>query len=161
MPSDLIAIPESMHIPGGNLLSLLRVNYPNIADNVSNRDYFVNRAILTTKNDVTAINKLLLDCIPGRKITYSSVDQVCEQQHQLNVSTEFLNQVENGSLPPHQLDLKIGVPIMVLRNISASAGLCNGTRLIVRSLGTNIIEAIIATGPRAGDIAYTPKIKFT
>jgi ATP-dependent exoDNAse (exonuclease V) alpha subunit len=102
-----------------------------------------------------------LYCIPGRKIAYSSVDQVCEQQHQLNVCTEYLNQVENGSLLPHQLDLKIGVPIMVLRNMSASAGLFNGTRLIVRSLGTNIIEAVIATGPRAGDIAYIPKIKFT
>ncbi|KAL7308758.1 hypothetical protein PS15m_012269 [Mucor circinelloides] len=60
----------------------------------------------------------------------------------------------------HVLDLKIGVPIMVIRNIDPAAGICNGTRLIVTSLGTNVIEANIATGPHAGNIALIPKIKF-
>ena len=73
---------------------------------------------------------------------------------------EILNTIESGSLPPHVLDLKIGSPIMVIRNIDPAAGVCNGTRLIVNSLGTDFIEAIIATGPKAGNIALIPKIKF-
>jgi hypothetical protein len=73
---------------------------------------------------------------------------------------EILNTIEGGSLPPHQLELKIGSPIMVLRNINPTKGLCNGTKLIVNSLGITVIEAIISTGPNKGDIVLIPRIKF-
>ena len=39
---------------------------------------------------------------------------------------------------------------MLLRNLHVAEGLCNGTRLMVRSLGDRVIEAIVATGPNAG-----------
>ncbi|CAO0795671.1 unnamed protein product [Mucor circinelloides] len=73
---------------------------------------------------------------------------------------EILSTIESGSLPPHQLDLKVGFPIMVIRNIDPLAGLCNGTRMIVNPLGTIIIEATISTGPNKGDVALIPRIKF-
>ena len=41
---------------------------------------------------------------------------------------------------------------MMLRNIDAANRLCNGTRLIVRSLKTNIIEATIITGSHVSKI---------
>ena len=50
--------------------------------------------------------------------------------------------------------------MILIRNIDPAAGLCNGTGLIVKSLGLFVIEAIIATGPNTGDIVYIPKIKF-
>ncbi|CEP17305.1 hypothetical protein [Parasitella parasitica] len=56
--------------------------------------------------------------------------------------------------------MKVGTPILVLRNIDPAAGICNGTRLIVNSLGTNIIEATIATGLNKCDTALIPRIKF-
>ncbi|GJV64924.1 DNA helicase [Tanacetum coccineum] len=37
-------------------------------------------------------------------------------------------------LPPHELELKVGSPIMLLRNVNLSGGICNRTRMIVRSL---------------------------
>ncbi|CEP14809.1 hypothetical protein [Parasitella parasitica] len=49
---------------------------------------------------------------------------------------------------------------MVIMNIGPAAGVCNGTRLIVRSLGTKIIEATIAAGPKAGNTIHIPKIKI-
>lgn len=74
---------------------------------------------------------------------------------------ELLNSIENGSLPPHILDLKIGSPVMVIRNIDTTAGVCNGTTLIVfNSLGTNSSEAIIAIGPNTGNVTLIRKIKF-
>ncbi|KAG1063547.1 hypothetical protein G6F42_027188 [Rhizopus arrhizus] len=79
-------------------------------------------------------------CTPARKISYLSTDQVCEDESQLPVSVEILNTIENGSLPPHVLDLKTGVRIMVIRNIGPAAGICDGTRLIVTSFGTSVIE---------------------
>ncbi|CEP13504.1 hypothetical protein [Parasitella parasitica] len=79
----------------------------------------------------------------------------------MHVPVKLLNSVESGSLPPHELVLlRIGAPIILLRNLNPAAGLCNGTRLIVRSLRNNILEATIVTGPNAGDIVYIPRIKI-
>uniref|UniRef100_A0A0A9D642 DNA helicase Pif1-like 2B domain-containing protein n=1 Tax=Arundo donax TaxID=35708 RepID=A0A0A9D642_ARUDO len=48
--------------------------------------------------------------------------------------TEFLNTIHVSGLPNHHLQLKVGVPIVLLRNLDPSKGLCNGTRLIVTQL---------------------------
>jgi hypothetical protein len=161
MPYDYISIHKDMHLEGNNLLNLIKAIYSRIIECANDSGYFVGRAILTAKNkDVTTINNILLDCMPGRKVVYFSHDKVCEPRNFAQVPTEYLNAIESGSLPPHKLELRVGAPIMVIRNIYPAGGVCNSTRLIVKSLGTNIIEATIATGPNAGDMVYIPKIKF-
>ena len=45
--------------------------------------------------------------------------------------TEFLNSINIGGFPLHHLALKVGCPIMLLRNLDPTTGMCNGTRLIV------------------------------
>jgi ATP-dependent DNA helicase PIF1 len=59
---------------------------------------------------------------------------------------EFLNSIDGNNFPQHKLLLKKGVPIMLLRNLNQSEGLCNGTRLIITALGDMILEAQIITG---------------
>ncbi|GJT08692.1 nucleic acid-binding, OB-fold protein [Tanacetum coccineum] len=54
-------------------------------------------------------------------------------------------------LSPHKLELKVGSPIMLLRNVNLSGGLCNRTRMIVRSLMSKLIEAQIITGMSIGE----------
>ncbi|CAN7105154.1 unnamed protein product [Brassica rapa subsp. narinosa] len=44
---------------------------------------------------------------------------------------EYLNCLEFQGLPKHKLVLKVGIPVMLLRNINEKEGLCNGTRIIV------------------------------
>ncbi|KAK4509578.1 Vacuolar calcium ion transporter [Mucor velutinosus] len=161
IPSDFVRIPDEMYFNSTNLLDLLAAVFPNISNSSTIDQYFAKRVILTPKNqDVSVINNLLLDNLPGRKFTYYSYDQVCDPQLRMQVPLVLLNSIESGSLPPHELVLRVGSPIMILRNLDPSAGLCNGTRLIVKSLGVRIIEATIATGPKAGDVVYTPRIKF-
>lgn len=41
--------------------------------------------------------------------------------------------------------------MMLIKNISVSKGLCNGTRVQILSLGSNIIICRYINGPRAGD----------
>lgn len=49
---------------------------------------------------------------------------------------------------------------MLLRNLSIKDGLCNGTRLIVRHLHTNVIDCEVLTGIRKGERVLIPRITF-
>lgn len=74
--------------------------------------------------------------------------------------SEFLNSLECTGLPPFKLELKVGCPIMLLRNLAPKEGLCNGTRLIVVRCATRIIEAQILTGDKAGHSVFIPRISL-
>jgi len=56
---------------------------------------------------------------------------------------EFLNKISTFGLPNHMLSLKIGVPIVLLRNIDQASGLCNGTHLIITKMRKYILEGDI------------------
>jgi hypothetical protein len=73
---------------------------------------------------------------------YKSVDTITNQDDVVNYPTEFLNSLEMSGLPPHNLQLKVGSVIIMLRNINQPR-LCNGTRLSVKKLMTNVIEVTI------------------
>ena len=63
---------------------------------------------------------------------------------------EYLHSLNFNDIPPHALTLKVGSPKMLLRNIDQSLCLCNGTRLIVKSLQDKVIDAEIITGSHIG-----------
>ena len=53
------------------------------------------------------------------------------------------------------------MPIMLLRNLDPRAGLCNGTRLLVkRVIHGKLLEAVIATGEHRGEVVYIPRVKL-
>jgi len=58
----------------------------------------------------------------------------------------------------HELQLKVGVPILLLGNLNQSIGLCNGTRLIVKRLGQRVINEEIITGNNVGKRVFIPRI---
>ena len=88
---------------------------------------------------------------------YYSLDTVKDAAHEMMYPTEFLNSLTPAGLPPHELRLKPGAPIMLMRNLDAAAGLANGTRLVVEHLSQRVIVAKIATGSRAGSSVFIPR----
>ncbi|POM80919.1 Helitron helicase-like protein [Phytophthora palmivora] len=73
---------------------------------------------------------------------------------------EFLNSLNFSGIPPHRIVLKVGTPIIMIRNLNSDAGLCNGTRLRVVSLRERSIEATIISGPFKGKRVFIPRIIF-
>ncbi|KAK1353856.1 hypothetical protein POM88_052221 [Heracleum sosnowskyi] len=114
--------------------------------------YFRDRAILTPLNeDVDAINKDVLNQWPGESKVYLSSDSICKgsvnyESQESMYPLELLNSMRFAGIPNHELELKIGAPIVLLRNIAPAKGLCNGTRLIITQLCARVTEGIIITG---------------
>lgn len=77
------------------------------------------------------------------------------------LTPEFLSSLSASGIPNHCIKLKIGVPIMLLRNLDQSEGLCNGTRLIVTNLGNHVIGAKIISGKNIGNITYIPRMSMS
>lgn len=132
--------------------------YPDINLNIANGNWLCERAILAPKNNsVTQINKEILNKISGNSITYTSVDSVMTEEQCTTYPTEFLNSIELSGVPSHKIELKIGVPIILMRNLNAPK-LCNGTRLRVTQLSRNLIGATILTGSSKGEEVLIPRI---
>jgi ATP-dependent DNA helicase PIF1 len=77
------------------------------------------------------------------------------------IGTEFLNTITLAGMPPHRLALKVGVPIILLRNLDAASGLCNGTRLIIWRLARRLLITQIIGGMHVGNIVNIPRITTT
>lgn len=132
--------------------------FPNLNVQFKNEKWLSERAILAAKNvDVNGINFDILNEIPGDAKKYLSIDTVMNQDEATNYPTEFLNSLDLPGMPPHELILKIGVPIILLRNINPPR-LCNGTRLSIKKMFQNIIECTILTGKYRGEDVLLPRI---
>ncbi|XP_061367493.1 uncharacterized protein LOC133310559 [Gastrolobium bilobum] len=77
------------------------------------------------------------------------------------ISPDILNTFSCSGIPDHKLTLKVKVPVMLLRNIDQSRGLCNGTRLLITKLGNHVVEAIVLTGNNIGDIVLIPRMTIS
>nr|XP_036228416.1 uncharacterized protein LOC118682787 [Bactrocera oleae] len=120
-------------------LALIENVFPNTSENYQNYAWLSQRAILATN-----------------LVTYKFVDSITNPDDVVNYPTEFLNSLELPGFPPHNLQLKVGTVIMILRNLNPPR-LCNGTRLSVKRLLPNLIEATIINGKYAGENVYIPR----
>lgn len=93
----------------------------------------------------------------GETASFKSVDTVTDVNEAVQYPTEFLNSLEPSGMPSHNLALKIGSSIMLLRNLDASR-LCNGTRLCMKSLMPHLIEVTIMLGCAKGEDVFIPRI---
>ncbi|XP_057290338.1 uncharacterized protein LOC130613035 [Hydractinia symbiolongicarpus] len=115
-----------------------------------------------TNDDSLIINDQVLALLPGEeKVYFSADDVVCDDEEERNqYPVEFLNSITPSGMPPHCLKLKTGAIVMLLRNININNGLCNGTRLIIRRLHDNCVDAEVLTGNAIGDRVLIPRVQL-
>ncbi|VDP29728.1 unnamed protein product [Heligmosomoides polygyrus] len=122
---------------------------------------FSELAILTPRNvDALSINDYVLDRLSGDKVVFLSEGEaiVEDPSDALNFPTGFLNKMTLTGMPPHVLNLKVGYMVMLLRNLDVANGLCNGTRLIVRSIVRRVLVCEHTVGSRKGSQVLLPRI---
>jgi hypothetical protein len=162
-----ITLLESFKCEENRVVSLINTIHPGIStpNLLQPEQYFSEHTILSTLNaEVDCLNAEVLKKFPGESQVFYSADSIptSEQSGQedvmLNYPVEYLNSISYSGLPLSKLELKERCPIMVLRNLEATHGVCNGSRGIVTRLRSRVLEVKLLTGDFAGWKVFIPRI---
>ncbi|XP_019174242.1 PREDICTED: ATP-dependent DNA helicase PIF1-like [Ipomoea nil] len=149
------------------IATIVDSTFPNFRLGIADLSYLNHSAILAPTLDVVdAVNQYINDHNPAEGKTYLSWDSVCKSDANVDMladlhNLEFLNALRCSGIPNHALTLKVGSPVMLLRNIDHTLGLCNGTRLIVTRLADHVLEGQIMCGTNAGTRVLIPRMSLT
>jgi hypothetical protein len=127
-------------------------------------EYLAARAIVCPTNAVVdAINKRVALRVPLESREYMSADRVAPGSEQIpNVDVlyteDILNAITQPNYPEHRLVLKVGMPVILMRNLNQGMGLCNGTRLLITRLADFMLEVTVMTGLAVGQSVCIPRI---
>ena len=161
---NTLRVPEHMLV-GSTIQDLITAVYPAL-DLPQPRAYFSDRTILSPLNlGVDELNAAMLEqfsaATPAMDLfSADSAHNKADGDDAALYTTEFLNSLNPSSLPAHKLSLKVGCPVMVLRNIDPPNGLCNGTRGIVCSLSPQVIQIEIMGGEHDGTRHFIPRSRL-
>ncbi|XP_052176579.1 uncharacterized protein LOC127790890 [Diospyros lotus] len=129
----VIDIPDDLLLNASDDLVALIMNstFPNFTSNVNETEYLQGRAILApTLNVVETVNEYMISLNVAKANTYLSSDTTCKSYYNVDLlqelhTPEFLNAIRCSVVPNHELKLKVGTPVMLLRNIDHFVGLYN------------------------------------
>ena len=158
-----IHLPDHFKCPENTIPSLIDTIYPGIEDQHHHSDqYFAERTILSSHNDdVDDLNHHILSRFPGQERVFSSADKIPNEHGEngeLLYPPEYLNSINCSGLPLAHLALKVGSPVMVLRNLDARNGVCNGSRGTLTRIRNRVLEIRLITGDHAGAKVFIPRI---
>ncbi|XP_031119049.1 uncharacterized protein LOC116022465 [Ipomoea triloba] len=164
-----ITIPNQFLLKtnGNPIATIVESTFPRFRSGDNDITDLQHSAILAPTPDVVdSINQFMNDHNSGEGKTYLSCDSVCKSNSNRDMlsdlhTPEFLNALRCSGVPNHSLTLKVGSPVMLLRNIDHSLGLCNGTRLILTRLAEHVLEGQIMCGTNAGTKVLIPRMSLT
>jgi hypothetical protein len=119
LPTDFCTIVDSQDF-------LIDQIFPNVHKQYTIHELLAETAILAAKNvDVNELNLKIQNLLPGDLVSYKSIDTVCDASKAVNYPTEFLNSLDLLGMLQHNLQLKVGSPIILLRNLNSPQSLKN------------------------------------
>lgn len=139
--------------------------FPGFLENFRDSKYISERAILTPTNQtVSYINSKIVEMMPGEEFCYLSVDRAddfggTDAELDIAFPTEYLNSLSIPGLPNHELKLKEGVVVMLMRNLNQTLGLCNGTRMIVTKCFKYSVQCEVISGTFVGTRHFIPRME--
>lgn len=137
---DMIKIPIDMESEQGCLEGFCMEIFPKLNNRIKdgmklmdvddNWNKFVHeRAIICPRNvDVADVNTICMGLMEREATTFLSADSCIQQKDAIRYPVEYLNQLITQGTPDHTLVLKIGVPIILLRNFDPVNGHVNGAQ---------------------------------
>ena len=121
--------------------------------------------LLTARNeDVHRINAHVLQGFPGdaqKFISADSIESRGDEQETILYPVEYLNAINASGLPLAELTLKIGCPLIILRNLNPGQGVCNGTRGVLTKMTRRVLEVRLLSGDNAGQCFFIPRITLS
>jgi hypothetical protein len=128
----------------------------NMNDNKELIDYLIARCILAPLNcHVKELNDTIMAQLTGEAMEMISIDTPDPDGFD-SLPEECLNVISVSGLPEHCLLLKVGMPIVVTRNLNIAGGICNGTRVLIKDLSRSYIKGLLMTGPLKGRQVMIP-----
>ena len=159
-----ITLPDHFKCTENTIASLIQTIFPGINSLPLQPDsYFAECTILTSRNDnVDDINSEMLKMFPGVEKVLMSADSVKNNNEEgmLMYPVEYLNSINCSGFPLAALSLKVGCPVMVLRNLNPGEGVCNGSRGVVTRMNNHVLEIRLLTGSHAGKTFFIPRLSL-
>ena len=152
-------MPWSRGFIGDNTQAgIVKIIYPDLSRNLPDSDYLGERAILAVTNvDVGRINNACVEQLRGNVQPKFSDDKAVDKALHEEFPSECFHKYDEPSLPPHVLRLKVGMPLMILRNLSPPVQ-CNGTRVKLTRVTQHVLEAEVISGKSKGEKVLIPRI---
>ncbi|EYB85550.1 hypothetical protein Y032_0296g1695 [Ancylostoma ceylanicum] len=132
---------------------------PTLTENLYEQAILAPKNVNVRKINDEAMERLRVQRAEDQRI-YKSIDEAIHQEGDSGelYPPEYLNTLEPSGMPPHELRLKKGAIVMLLRNLDVANGLCNGTRLKVETLGRYVLGCRFICGEHKDKLAVIPRI---
>ena len=155
-----IELNESLKLNGETLEDMVNWVYNDLDNNIENHNWLCERVILcSTNSEVDMVNKYLTKRFPGEEYICNSVDTAdCDGNYVIGL--EILNNLCPSGMPPHQMSLKIGMIIMLLRNIDQQNGHCNGSRYVIQQIYPHVLVVKSIIGRNSGLQLLIPRFNL-
>jgi ATP-dependent DNA helicase PIF1 len=155
-----IRIPDEYVFQSNDIEFFVDWAYPALAQGIIDTSSSI---IAPLNRDVDTINRhCLRKMTPDKQaVVVMSSDEVVVGDDPIEVNNfqeEYLNTITLPGLPPHVLALKVDTPVILLRNLDPNHGLCNGTRLQVKTITNRLLTCRVLNGPNENDVVAIPRI---
>nr|CAD2205946.1 unnamed protein product [Meloidogyne enterolobii] len=141
-------IGDVVNIPPNMIVNSRQELYEFVFDQgftVASNELLKRLILAPTNRVVDSINSELIDMIDSPVHEYLSIDNPTIENPLACYAADYdvaqLNRLTPNGMPAHSIKLKVGSIIVLLQNLNTQKSLCNGTRLIVTNLQSNLIEA--------------------
>lgn len=129
------------------------------------REFFQTRMIIAPHNNtIDELNDLCLSKTQSQQYNFVAVDTATFIRDAVNqeVPEHWIRGCKSSGMTPRLLKLKIGLPIILLRNLDLRSRLSSGTRLRVMEVRRFLIKCEILTGDASfvGSVVSLPRIEL-